>query len=161
MAYLSKLIEHPQICSVLNQRITSLCIFENEQNSTFEKLNETHLPIIASSLSRIRDLYINIMHLSSSTTNISISEDSFQQDLLAESSLEEVGPISPSSSESMLLCLLTTFKQHKLIALCVDGHFLDEIETNAEQWLRANTHLNEQKFQAAYHKNLDRLLIWM
>ncbi len=162
MAYLSKLIKEPQICSLLNQRITSLCIFENEPNSSFEKLDEKHLPMIASALSRVRDLYTNIMHLSSSTTSISISEDSFQQDLLAESSQEEVGTIiSPLSSESMLLCILTTFNEHKLTGLCIDGHFIDAIETDTEQWLRANTNLGKQSFQAAYRKELNRLLIWM
>ncbi len=161
MAYLSKLIKEPQICSLLNQRITSLCIFENEPNSSFEKLNEKHLPMIASALSRVRDLQTDIMHLSSSATRISISEDSFQQDLLTESGQEEVGTILPLSSESMLLCILTTFNEHKLTALCIDGHFINEVETDTEQWLRMNTNLGKQPFQAAYHKEVNRLLIWM
>jgi hypothetical protein len=61
----------------------------------------------------------------------------------------------------MLLCILTTFNEHKLTGLCIDGHFIDAIETDTEQWLRANTNLGKQSFQAAYRKELNRLLIWM
>ncbi len=165
MSYLSKLIEEPQICSILNQRITALCIFENEANSSLEKLNEKHMPMIASALSRVRDLYANIMHLPSSTTKISTSEDilqdSFLQELLTQSDQREDEVILPLSSESMLLCLLKTFKERKLTALCIDGHFLEKLKTDTEQWLRANTNLGEQQFLAAFNGQLNRLLIWM
>ncbi len=163
--HLLKLIEEPQICSILNQQITALCIEENEANSSLEKLNEKHMPMIASALSRVRDLYANIMHLPSSTTKISTSEDilqdSFLQDLLTQSNQREDEVILPLSSESMLLCLLTTFKERKLTALCIDGHFLEKLKTDTEQWLRANTNLGEQQFLAAFNGQLNRLLIWM
>jgi hypothetical protein len=167
--YLLRLIEEPQICSILDQRITSLCIFEHGVNASPEKLNEKHLPIIASALSRICDLYVNIMHLPSSKNKISTSSEdifagSFLQDLFAQSSQpqdDEDEVIWPLSTESMLLYLLTTFKEHKLISLCVDGHFLEKIETDTEQWLQANTNLGEQKFKAAFNSELNRLLIWM
>jgi hypothetical protein len=121
--------------------------------------------MIASALSRVHDLYVNIMFLPSSKTKISTREDifegSFLQDLFTQSNQREDEIISPLSSESMLLCLLTTFKEHKLTALCVDGYFLEEIETDTEQWLKVNTNLGEQQFQAAFHSELNRLLIWM
>ncbi len=163
--HLLKLIEEPQICSILNRRITALSIFENEADSSLEKLNKKHLPMIASALSRVRGLYANIMHLPSSTTKISTSEDiledSFQQNLLTQSNQREDEVILPLSSESMLLCLLTTFKEGKLTALCIDGHFLEKLKTDTEQWLRANTNLGEQQFLAAFNGELNRLLIWM
>ncbi len=163
--HLLKLIEEPQICSILNQQITSLSIGDNKVNSSSEKLNEKHIPMIASALSRVHDLYVNIMFLPSSKTKISTREDifegSFLQDLFTQSNQREDEVISPLSSESMLLCLLTTFKEHKLTALCVDGYFLEEIETDTEQWLKVNTNLGEQQFQAAFHSELNRLLIWM
>jgi hypothetical protein len=146
-------MEDQQICQILGQRITSLCIFANEANSALITINEEHVPIIASIFPRVRDLYVNITHLSSSTTKIS------NEDISEGSQKDEV--ISPLSSESMLLCLLTNFKAHQFIGLCIDGHFLEQLKTDTEQWLRDKTILCEQKFQAAFNSELKRLLIWM
>ncbi len=163
--HLLKLIEEPQICSILNQRITSLSIEDNQEDPAGEKLNEQHIWMIASAFSRVRDLYVNIMHLQSSEVirwaNESDFEHLYERILLRGSSEEEIGPILSLSSESMLLCILTAFNEHKLTALCVDGHFINEVETDTEQWLRVNTNLGKQPFQAAYHKEVNRLLIWM
>jgi hypothetical protein len=61
----------------------------------------------------------------------------------------------------MLLCIFKKFKEHRLIALCIDGLFVEKIKTDPEQWLQTNTILSEQQFKAAFHSDLNRLLIWM
>jgi hypothetical protein len=161
---LLRLIEDQQISHILGQRITSLCILKNGSNSSSVKFNEEHVPIIASALSRLQDMYVDIIHLPCSTTIVS-SEDSlegsFLQNLFGQSCQQKDEVILPFSSESMLLCLLTKFKEHKLISLCVDGLFLEKIQTDAEQWLRTNTILCEQQFKAVFNIELKRLLIWM
>ena len=144
-ACLLRLFEDPSICSLLSQRILSLCIVENDVSSTASNISEEHLPLIASVFSRVGDIYFGINHLVSSSSKMS--------------SEEEI--ISPSSCESFLLCLLKTFQKHSLFALCIDGKFNDEIKTNAEQWLRTNSILAGQRFAAVFDKELDRLLIWM
>jgi hypothetical protein len=160
---LMRLIEDQQICHILGQRITSLCIFGNESNSSLPTLKEEHIPIIAAAFSGVRDIYVNVIHLPCSTTIISnedILEGSFLN-LSVQSCEQKNEIISPFSSESMLLCILTKFKEHRLIALCIDGLFVEKIKTDPEQWLRTNTILSEQQFEAAFHSDLNRLLIWM
>ncbi len=62
LAHLMRLIEDQQICHILGQRITSLCIFGNESNSLLLTLKEDHIPIIAAALSGVRDVYFNVTH---------------------------------------------------------------------------------------------------
>ena len=88
-------------------------------------------------------------------------EGSPLENVLVPSNQENNEVIAPLSSESMLLCLLETFKEHQLIALCVDGQFVEKIKTDPEQWLRANTLLAEQPFLAVFDHELNRLMIWM
>lgn len=162
--YLLKLIEDQQTCHLLGQRITSLSICENETRPSLVTLNEEHIPIIASVFFRIRDLYVNLTHLPRSTTIVSnenIPEDSMVQNLSVQTNQQKYEVVSPLSSESMLLCLLTKFKKHRLIGLCIDGQFLEEIKTNTEQWLRDNTILREQQFEAVFIIELNRILIYM
>jgi len=162
--HLLRLIEDQQICHILGQRITSLSIDKNESNSSLVNFNEEHVPIIASVFSRLRDMYVDITHLTCSTTIVSSKdslEGSFLQSLFGQSCQQKDEVILPLSSESMLLCLLTTFKEHKFISLCVDGLFLEKIKTDTEQWLQTNTILCEQQFKAVFNIELNRLLIWM
>jgi hypothetical protein len=162
--HLLKIIENPEICHVLGQHITSVCIFGNEYNSSLLTVKEEHIPIIASTFPRVNDIYINIMHLPCSTaiqSNEDILQGSFLQTLFIGSNeyIDEI--ILPLSSESMLLCILNNFKEHNLIALCIDGSFVEMIQTDPEQWLRSNTILSKQRFKAFFHSELNRLLIWM
>jgi hypothetical protein len=69
--------------------------------------------------------------------------------------------IMPLSMESMILCLLSKFKEHKLISLCVDIDPSEKIKTNAKQWLQDKTILREQQFDDKFNEELKRLLIWM
>jgi hypothetical protein len=162
--YLSKLLEDQHISNLLEQRITTLCIYPNDPNSSSVTLNEEHIPIIASVFSRLCDLYVNLSHLPSITTTVS-NENTFDDTLAQTVSIQSIQHknevISLDSSESMLIRVLKEFKEHRLFALCIDGQFLEEIKTNAEQWLRNNTILCEQLFNAAFNNELNRLLIWM
>ncbi len=159
--HLLKLIEDLQICSILRQRLTSIAISQNDETDRSSvKLNEKHIPIIASALPRIRYIYFNILHLPCSTTQIS-SKNILEDSSVQSSNQQKDEIISPLSSESMLLCLLTTFREHKLISLCVEGQFLEKIKTDTEQWLQVNTILGEQQFNAVFDNELNRLLIWM
>jgi hypothetical protein len=162
--HLLRLIEDQQICHLLGQRITSLYILKNESNSSLVTLNEEHIPIIASALFRVHDMYVNVKHLPCSTTLLSnedILEDSFLQNLSGQLYQEKDEDVLPCSSESMLLCLLTKFKEHRLISLCINGEFFEKIKTDTEQWLRANTILCEQQFKAVFNIELNQLIIWM
>ena len=153
--YLLKLIEDQQTCHLLGLRITSLNINKNETSSSLGTVNEEHIPIIAFVFPRIGDLYVDLTHLLCSRTIIS------NENILKDPMAGNYGVISPSSSESMLLCLLTQFKEHRLISLCVDGQFLEELKTDTEQWLRDNTILHDQQFKAVPNNEMNRLLIWM
>lgn len=107
--------------------------------------------MIASVFSRVNDVYFNINHLTSSQ-----HKTSWKDSVVLEKEL-----ISPLSSESFLLCSLKTFQEHFLLGLCIDGHFNDKIQTDAEQWLRTNSILAEQRFAANFDRELNRLCIWM
>ena len=143
-ACLLRLFEDPSICSLLSQRILSLCIAGNETNSTVRRLSEVDLPMIASVFSRVNGIYFDINHLISSPSKMS-SEDT----------------VLPLSSESFLLCALKTFQAHSLLGLCIDGHFNEDIQTDTEQWLRKNSILAEQRSAASFDRILNRLFIWM
>jgi hypothetical protein len=159
-----KLLEDQQTHHLFGQRITSLNIYKNATETSLITVNEEHIPIIASVFSRVRDLYVDATHLASSTTMISnenVLKDSVVETLPVESFEKKHEIVSPLSSESMLLCLLTQFRQHRLTGLCIDGHFLEEIKINTEQWLRDNTVLYEQQFRAVFSSEWNRVLIWM
>ncbi|CAF2926587.1 unnamed protein product [Rotaria sp. Silwood2] len=162
--YLWLFMENQQIRYLLGQRITSLCIFENSAKSSSVTLNEEHIPIIASTFFRVHDLYADLTHLQNSTTiisNDSLLEDSIGQSLSVQSCQKKSEVISPCSSESMVVCLLTELKEHKLVGLCITGQFCEKIQTDANQWLQCNTVLCEQQFEATFSNELHRLLIWM
>lgn len=164
LSHLLKLIENPQICSILAQHITSLCILGNEFSSSTITINETYIPFIASALPRVDDIYMNIMHLPCSTAILStedILEGSFLQSLYGETSEFKDDIISVNSSESLLLCILKHFNKNNLIALCIDGVFVEKIKTDPEQWLQTNTILSKQRFKAVFRNESNRLLIWM
>jgi len=159
-----KLLEDEQTHHLLGQRITSLNIYKNETETSEITVNEEHIPIIASVFSRVRDLYLDVTHLAGSTTMVSNGnplKDAVLENLPIESCHQKHELVSPLSSESMLLCLLTQFKQHRLVALYIDGQFLEEIKINTEQWLRDNTVLCEQQFKAVFSSDWNRILIWM
>lgn len=151
-ACLLKLIEDPSICSILGERILSLCIGdEGSANSSASRITEEQIPIIASVFPRVGDIYMDITHLTNSSNEISSDDHA----------VEEGEIIAPLSSESFLLYLLKTFQSHSLLALCVDGKFSEQFKTDAEQWLRTNSILAGQRFAAVFDKELERLLIWM
>jgi len=150
--YLLKLLEDQQICHLLGQRITSLSIKKNDTKPSLITLKKGHIPIIASVFCGVRDLFVDLEHLSRDATIV--SKENILEDPL-------IGFVAPFSSESVLLCLLEQFRKHKLIGLIIDGQFLEEIKTNTEQWLRDNTMLCQQKFKAVFSSEWNRLLIWM
>jgi len=150
--YLLKLLEDQQICHFLGQRITSLSIKKNDTKPSLITLKKGHIPIIASVFCGVRDLFVDLEHLSHDATIV--SKENILQDPV-------VGVVPPFSSESVLLCLLEQFRKHKLIGLSIDGQFLEEIKTNTEKWLRDNTMLCQQKFKAVFSSEWNRLLIWM
>jgi hypothetical protein len=135
------LLENQQVCRTLGQQIMSLNIYK-ATNSSQLNLTEQHILLIASIFTSVRDLYVDLKHLSSNETIISNETTSL-------------------SVESMLLCLLSKFKEHKLISLCVDIAPFEKIQADAKQWLQDNTILGEQKFDASFNVNLKRLIIWM
>ena len=145
-ACLLKLIEDPSICSILGERILSLCIGDEGANSTASRISEEQIPIIASVFPRVGDIYMDINHLTNTSDDHAVVEGKL---------------IAPLSSESFLLYLLKTFQKHSLLALCVDGKFSDQFKTDAEQWLRTNSILAGQRFAAVFDTELERLLIWM
>ncbi|CAF1153692.1 unnamed protein product [Rotaria sordida] len=163
--YLWQLIENEQTRYLLSQRITSLSILENVTKPSLVTLNEEHIPIIASTFFRLCDLYVNLTHLSPSKTVVSNDNTILHkftiQSLSIPSKQQTHEVVSPCSSESMIVCLLTEFKEHKLVGLCITGQFFEKINTNAKQWLQHNTVLCEQQFEAIFNKMLHRLLIWM
>jgi hypothetical protein len=157
--YLLKLFEDQQMCYLFNQRITSLSIFSDYLDSLSAPLSEEHIPVIASTFSRLRDLYVNFEHLPCNTTVASEEDDLV--DTLDQSGQQKYEVISSGSSESFLVCLLANFKEHQLISLSADGRFGAEIKTDAEQWLRNNTVICEQLFSAVYDRIMDQVHIWM
>jgi hypothetical protein len=150
--YLLKLFEDQQICHLLGQRITSLSIKKNDTKPSLITLKKGHIPIIASVFCGVRDLFVDLEHLSRDATIV--SKENIVEDPV-------VGVVAPFSSESVLLCLLEQFRKHKLIGLSIDGQFFEEIKTNTEQWLRDNTMLCQQKFKAVFSSEWNRLLIWL
>jgi hypothetical protein len=138
---LIRLLENQQMCHLLQQRIMSLAIL-NATESSQVTFNEEHILLIASNLTRLRDLYVDLKHLPASTATTS-------------------NEIMPLSMESIVICLLSKFKEHKFISLCVDIHPSDKIKTDAKQWLQENTILCEQQFDAKFDGELNRLFIWM
>ncbi|CAF1140141.1 unnamed protein product [Rotaria sp. Silwood1] len=162
--YLWQFIENQQIRHLLGPRITSLSILENLTKPSSVTLNEEHIPIIASTFFRLRDLYVNLAHLSPSTKKISndnISNESTVQSALVQFDEQKHEVVLSCSSESMVACLLTEFKEHKLVGLCITGQFFEKLNTDANLWLKHNTVLCEQQFEAIFNKVLHRLLIWM
>ncbi|CAF1221377.1 unnamed protein product [Rotaria sp. Silwood1] len=158
------LIGNPQICLLLGQRITSLAIYNNATDPSSVTLNEEHIPIIASTFFRVCYLYANLTHLPKSTTILSnddIFENFTTQNLSAQSCEQEYQVISPCSSESMVVCLLAQFKEHRLVGVGIDGEFSEYLQKKAKQWLQDNTVLCGQEFEAVFNDELDRLLIWM
>ncbi|CAF4370673.1 unnamed protein product [Rotaria sp. Silwood2] len=159
-----KLLEDQQTHNLFGQRITSLNIYKNATETSMTTVNEEHIPIIASVFPRVRDFYVDVTHLASSTT-MNSNENTLEHTAVENSSVESIQQkhevVSTLSSESMLLFLFKQFKQHKLTGLYIDGHFLEEIKTNTEQWLRNNSVLCEQQFKAVYSSEWSRILIWM
>ncbi len=161
--YLMMLLENQQMCDLLRQRITSISI-DNATDSSEVTLNENHIPIIATTFTHLRYLYVDLAHLLPSTQIISnkdVSGDSIIQPLPPESCLPKCKTIVPHSTESMILCLLTEFKEHKLVSLCVGGRFYEMIESNAKEWLQDHTILGGQRFDAVFMRELKQLFIWM
>jgi hypothetical protein len=161
--YLLKLFEDQQICHLLDQRITSLSVGSISDLSS-ATLSEEHISIIVSTFSRLSDLYVSLEHLPCSTATVSkenIVDDSLVENASVQSCEQKYEVVQPFSSEWMLLYLLTKFKEHRLVGLCVDGKFLEEIKTDTQQWLRNNSILCELQFKAVYNKEMDQLLIWM
>jgi hypothetical protein len=162
--YLLRFFEDQQICHLLDRRITSLSIFANDPGSSLVTLNDEHIPVIASAFSRLCDLLVNFAHLPFSAAIIP-KEDSpdtlLKQNVSTQLCEQKHKVISPGSSESMLLCLLTKFKERRFLSLCIDAKFIEEIKTDTEQWLRNNTILREQQFKAVYYNKLNQLYIWM
>jgi hypothetical protein len=65
---------------------------------------DSTVPIIASTFLRVANLSVHLTHLLSNTS-------------------------IPLSSESMMICLLRQFKEHRLlISLCVDGQFIEGLK---------------------------------
>jgi len=139
--YLINLLENQQIRDLLGQRIKSLVILDATDLSQV-KLNETHIHLIASTLTGLCDVYVDLKHLTPSLTTSS-------------------NEIMPSSMESMIQYLLCEFRQHKLISLVVDIQPTEKIATDAKQWLQDNTILCQQQFDAEWDEALNRLAIWM
>ena len=157
--YLLKLFEDQKMCHLFNQRITSLSILPNDHDTSSTTLSEEHIPVIASTFSRLRDLYINFKHLPCSKAIPSKEDD--LDDTMDQSDQQKYKVISTDSSESFLVCLLANFKEHQLISLAADGQFDVELKTDVEQWLRNNTVICEQLFSAVFDKILDEVHIWM
>ena len=130
--HLSRVLENEQICQILSQRITSLAIFENDPNSSTITLKEEHLPRIASFFPKVQDIYVNLAHL-----------------------------IGKNSSDSVLICLLKSFEHHRMIGLCVDAEFCEQMTKDTERWLREKTVLSQRSFYAEYCNKLNRLLVWL
>jgi hypothetical protein len=154
--FLMRLLENEQMCHLLRQRITALVILNANQSSQIT-FREEHIPIIASTFTRLRDLFANLAHLSPSTAiapNEDVSREPAAQNISVKSCQQ-------NSIDSMVLCLLTGFNEHKLIELCVDGEPSEKIKTDAKQWLQNNSILCRQPFEAVFNKELNRLTVWM
>ncbi|CAF2979909.1 unnamed protein product [Rotaria sp. Silwood2] len=162
--FLWQLIEDQQIRHVLGQRITSLFILGNATNQSSVTFNEEHVPIIASTFFRVHLLYANLIHLPHSPITIpndNIIEDSTVQSLLVHACQQKDEVVSPCSSESMVICLLREFKEHRLIGLGISGEFFEKLKTDTKQWLQHHTILCEQQFEAVFNNNIRQILIWM
>ncbi|CAF0745272.1 unnamed protein product [Adineta steineri] len=139
--YLIHLLENQQIRDLLKQSIKSLVILDGTASSLI-KLNEEHIHFIASTLTNLCDVYADIKHLTPSPKT-------------------ELNEITTPSMESMVKCLLSEFKTHKLISLVVDIQPNENLVTNAKQWLQENTILQQEQFNADFNRELKRLVIWM
>ncbi|CAF1222789.1 unnamed protein product [Rotaria sp. Silwood1] len=162
--FLWQLIENQQIRHILGQHITSLFIHQNATSQSSIIFNEKHVPIIASTFFRVDVLSINLTHLPNSSIAISndnIMEDSTEPNERIDECQQTNEVVSPDSIESMIICLLREFKEHKLIGLGISGNFCEKLKTDAKQWLQQNTILSDQRFEAVFNKQLHQLLIWI
>jgi hypothetical protein len=151
-----QLLENEQMCHLLRQRIAALVILKANQSSQIT-FSEEHIPIIASTFTRLRNLYIDLTHL---PTNIPIVSG---EDVSIESAIQNIPfkSCQQNSMDSMILSLLTGFKEHKLIDVCVDGQPSEKMKTDVKQWLQDNTILCRRPFEAVFNRVLNRLLVWM
>ncbi|CAF3124977.1 unnamed protein product [Rotaria socialis] len=159
-----QLIDNQQIRHILGHRITSLSILENATKSSLVTLQQEHIPIISSAFFRVYDIYANLAHLTHNTTVVStknILDECGVENLVTQLDHEKSEVFSSSSTDSMLVSLLAEFKHHKLTGLCITGEFSENIKVNTKHWLKHNTILNGQEFEAIFCDELHRLLIWM
>ncbi|CAF3946757.1 unnamed protein product, partial [Rotaria sordida] len=90
-----------------------------------------------------------------------IVENSTEPNLPIDEDQQTNEVVSPDSIESMVICLLQEFKEHRLIGFGIRGNFCKKLQTDAKQWLQQNTILSDQRFEAVFNKQIDQLLIWM
>jgi hypothetical protein len=154
--FLMLLLENEQIYHLLRQRITALVILNANQSSQIT-FGEEHIPIIASTFTRLRELFVDLTHLSPSI-EITSEEDVPREPIIENFPLKSC---QQSSMDSMIMCLFTGFKDHKLIDVSVDGEPSEKMKADAKQWLQENTILCRQPFEAVFNRVLNRLLVWM
>ncbi|CAF0881126.1 unnamed protein product [Rotaria sordida] len=162
--FLWQLIENQQIHHVLGHQITSLFIHENTTSQSSITFSEKHVPTIASTFFRVDVLSVTLTHLRHSpiaVPNDNIVENSTEPNLPIDEDQQTNEVVSPDSIESMVICLLQEFKEHRLIGLGIRGNFCKKLQTDAKQWLQQNTILSDQRFEAVFNKQIDQLLIWM
>ncbi|CAF0960181.1 unnamed protein product [Rotaria sordida] len=162
--FLWRLIENQQIHHVLGHQITSLFIHENTTSQSSITFSEKHVPTIASTFFRVDVLSVTLTHLRHSpiaVLNDNIVENSTEPNLPIDEDQQTNEVVSPDSIESMVICLLQEFKEHRLIGFGIRGNFCKKLQTDAKQWLQQNTILSDQRFEAVFNKQIDQLLIWM
>jgi hypothetical protein len=103
--FLMRLLENEQMCYLLRQCITVLGIL-NENQSSQITFSEEHIPIIASTFTRLCELFIDLTHLPPNM-RIALGED-VSRKLAIQNFFFKLS--QQNSMDSMILSLLTGFK---------------------------------------------------